>query len=138
MGTIFHVGNWAHLPIMDLLDSGKFKNIPVLILYGNKEDDWMWRNVPKCHDTVNSPEPLESSYLEHILKSGNSQLSHSEMHHPKTRLFHVPNSGHQLIVDNVPGVNHAILAFTHTQEVADEYKSKKAKPIAKSPLKNCN
>lgn len=75
MGTIFHVGNWAHKPIMDLLDTGKLKNIPVLILYGNGEEDWMWRNVPKCHDTVNSAELQEKSYLEHILKNGNDKLS---------------------------------------------------------------
>ena len=80
MGTIMHVGNWAYLPVMDLLDTGKLKDIPILFLYGNGQDDWMWRNVVLCHDTVNETVPsneLKECYLEAILKNGNSNLSQS-------------------------------------------------------------
>ena len=41
MGTIFHVGNWAFLPVMDLLDTGKLQHMPILFLYGHGEEDWM-------------------------------------------------------------------------------------------------
>lgn len=75
MGTIFHVGNWAYIPLMDFIDTGKLNHIPILFMYGNGEEDWMWRNVPQCHDTVNASEPLEKSYLETILEKGNSKLN---------------------------------------------------------------
>ena len=126
MNTIMHLDNWAHLPLMDYFDSGKFKDLPMLILYGNGEDDWMWSNVLKCHDTVNAPEPLlEKSYLESIIKNGNSTLSQSEMFHAKTSLKLIEDSGHQVMVDNPKSVNYEILKFTHDDDIAMGYRMEK-------------
>lgn len=75
MGTIYHVKAWAYMPIMDLIDTGKLKDMPMLIVFGDGKEDWMWPNIEKCHDTINMSEPLEQNYLQTIFKQGNSKLS---------------------------------------------------------------
>lgn len=124
MGTIFHVGNWAYMPLMDIIDSGRLKETPLLILYGGGDVDWMWRNNMLCEDTINYGEAIsESSYLEHIFENGNSMLTRDEMLHQRSRLIQIENGGHQLMVNNHIDTNYAILKFTHDDSLADEYKT---------------
>ena len=127
VNTLFHIGNWAYLPLMDLIENGQLKHLPILFLFG--DDDWMYRNMPNDEDTLNAKVPLPDEskcYFETIIAADEEYLNskgmkRSDLFHEKSCMEFVEGAGHQLIVDNAIGTNHWILKFLSGGEIADEY-----------------